>query len=127
MKISLLNNFHGDQGKEFETSSPEGRAQAAKMVDELLRSGSAVFLEREVNGETHTYAVTKYDPETNKLTIRLDSSRMVKNGLDDGVELPRRKNAGRKGRPLGPYRTRRTGTIDADSGQVVSVAPRSGG
>jgi hypothetical protein len=124
MKISLLNNFHGDQGKEFETTTPEGRAQAAKMVDELLRSGSAVFLEREVNGETYTYRVTKYDAATNKLTIRLD----LKSGLDDGVELPRRKNAGRKGRPLGPYRTRRgTGTLDADSGQVVSVAPRSGG
>jgi len=123
MKISILNSFAGDNEKDLDTSGEEGRAQAAKLVGELIRSGSAVFLEREVNGETYTYRVTAYDQTTNKLTIRLDSSQLP----DVEIEHKPRKNAGRKGRPLGPYRTRHTGTISADAGRVVSVAPRSGG
>lgn len=120
MQISILNSFSGDNEKNLDTSTEEGRAQAAKLVGELLRSGSAVFLEREVNKETYTYRVMGYDEKTNKLTIRIDSQ--VK---DDAVEVPK-KNVGRKGRKLGPYRKHHA-TIDANSGRMVSVAPRSGG
>jgi len=122
MQISILNSFHGDKEKDIDTSTEEGRAKAAKLVGELLRSGSAVFLEREVNGETYTYRVTGYDQKTNKLMIRLDAEQVK----DVAVEIPRKKNAGRKGRPLGPYRKRHA-TIDANSGRTVAVAPRSGG
>jgi hypothetical protein len=123
VKIEILNSFSGDDKTEIDTNQPEGREQAAKLVQELLRSGSAVFLEKEVNGETYTYRVTGYDSETNKLMIRLDAS-----AKDPDIQpVPRRKNAGRKGRPLGPYRTRHTGVVDGETGRVVSVAPRSGG
>lgn len=117
MKVSILNSFHGDKEKDIDTSSEEGRASAAKLMNELLRSGSAVFLEREVDGETKTYRVTGYDPATDKLTIRAD---------EPASEVPQDqpKKHGRTG-PRGRYR--RTTTVDANTGRMVSVAPVSGG
>lgn len=121
MRIQILNSFRGDDEKEIDTSSEDGRAQAAKLVGELLKSGSAVFLEKEIAGTMHTYRVVGYDPATNKLTIRLDAS------AKDPDVTPN-KNSGRKGRKFGSYRgRRRTGTIDPDTGKMVSVAPVSGG
>ena len=116
MKISILNSFSGDDEKDIDTSSDDGRSSAKKLVDELIRSGSAVFLEKEVNGETYTYRVTGYDPASDKLTIRLDSSH-----LDDGVELPKKH-----GRKRGKY-NRREGLVSSGTGRVVSAAPRAGG
>ena len=120
MQIEILNSLTGDDKEDIDTSQAEGRAQAAKLVGELIRSGSAVFLEKKINGETYTYRVTGYDPEKNKLTIRLDSK-----PDDPDIEHAPRKNAGRKGRPLGPYRSR--GYVSPETGRTVAVAPRSGG
>jgi hypothetical protein len=120
MQIAILNSFSGDDKSDIDTAQPEGREQAAKLVQELLRSGSAVFLEKEVNGEMYTYRVTGYDPVANKLTIRLDSA-------SKDPDIVPRKNAGRKGRKLGPYRKHHHAIVDGESGRVVSVAPRSGG
>ncbi len=117
MKISILNSFHGDKEKNIDTSTDDGRLSAKKLVDELIRSGSAVFLEKEVKGETYTYRVTGYDPSSDKLTIRLDSNA----GIDDGVELPKKH-----GRKRGKY-GKRQAVIASSSGNVVSVAPRAGG
>jgi hypothetical protein len=116
MKIQILNSFHGDDTKDIDTSTDDGRASAAKLMNELLRSGSAVFLEREVDGETKTYRVTGYDPATDKLTIRADEATPVE-------ETP--KKHGRTG-PRGRYR-KQTSTLSASTGRMVSVAPVSGG
>jgi hypothetical protein len=121
MKIEILNSFSGDDKTEIDTANEDGRAQAAKLVGDLIRSGSAVFLEREVNGQTYTYRVTGYDAETNKLMIRLDAQQ-----VEDAAIQVSKRNVGRKGRKLGPYRKRHA-TIDADSGRTVAIAPRSGG
>lgn len=122
MKIEILNSFSGDDKSEIDTSQPEGRAEAAKLVSELLRSGSAVFLEKKIDETTYTYRVTGYDLATNKLTIRLDSGQVN----DPDIEHePRKKNAGRKGRKLGPYMSR--GYVSPETGRTVAVAPRSGG
>lgn len=122
MFIELLNNFSGDDKSEIDTSHPEGRAEAAKLVGELLRSGSAVFLEKKIGETVYTYRVTSYNPDTNKLTIRLDSGQVN----DPDIEHePRKKNAGRKGRKLGPYRSR--GYVSPETGRTVAIAPRSGG
>jgi hypothetical protein len=107
--IELLNSFSGDDKQEIDTNTDDGRAQAAKLVGELIKSGSAVFLEREVNGQTYTYRVTGYDPATNKLTIRLDASAVADTAIE---HAPRRASYGR---------------ISPDSGRTVAVAPRSGG
>ncbi len=122
MEITILNSLTGDDKSELDTSQPEGREQAAKLVGELLRSGSAVFMEREVNGETYTYRVTGYDPATNKLTIRLDSNQITDEAI--AVEQPRRKG---KGRPRGIARGACYGRIAPEAGRTVAVAPRSGG
>ncbi len=114
LEVQILNSFSGDDKSEIETSSSDGREQAAKLVNELLRSGSAVFLEKEINGVTHTYRVKGYDPETNKLTIRLDG----------GPSAAHVEPSPKRGR--GHYR-RSSGTISAETGRIVAVAPRSGG
>lgn len=116
MNIQILNSFSGDNNKEIDTSTEDGRASVKKLVDELLRSGSAVFLEKEVNGETYTYRVTGYDPASDKLTIKLDSSR----DIDSGPPLPRRKG------PRGKHRSQHA-TVDSTGARIVTVAPRSGG
>ena len=121
MLIEILNCFSGDDKSEIDTSQAEGRAEAAKLVQDLIRSGSAVFLEKKINDELYTYRVTGYNPETNKLTIRLDSTPVQ----DPDIEHAPRKNAGRKGRKLGPYRSR--GYVNPEAGRTVAVAPRSGG
>lgn len=121
MKIEILNSFAGDNKKEIDTANPEGRAEASKLVNELIRSGSAVFLEKEVNGEVYTYRVTGYDPEANKLTIKLDSSQVP----DADIETVGRKRG--PGRPRGIPRSASYGRVAPETGTTVSVAPRSGG
>jgi len=117
--IEILNSFSGDDKHEIDTEKDDGRVQAAKLVDDLIRSGSAVFLEREVNGETYTYRVTGYDPVANKLTIRLDAQHVE----DAAIEhAPRRR-----GRPKGIPRGQSYGRVSPESGRTVAVAPRSGG
>lgn len=115
MQIEILNSFAGDKKKEIDTATEDGRQAAAKIVGDMLRSGSAVFLEREINGETYTYRVTGYDPQANKLTIKLDTSQVK----DSAIE----QSKPRKGRP----RSNVYGRISPEAGRTVSVAPRSGG
>jgi hypothetical protein len=74
MQIEILNSLTGDDKEEIDTSQAEGRAQAAKLVHELIRSGSAVFLEKKIGEQTYTYRVTDYNPDTNKLTIQARQS-----------------------------------------------------
>lgn len=121
MIIELLNNFSGDDKSEIDTSQPEGRTEAAKLVGELLRSGSAVFLEKKIGETTYTYRVTAYDPETNKLTIRLDSGQVN----DPDIEHEPRKRG--PGRPKGIPRRSSYGRVSPEKGRTVAVAPRSGG
>lgn len=121
MKIEILNAFSGDDKTEIDTSGDEGRAQAAKLVGDLIRSGSAVFLEREVNGEIITHRVTGYDPVANKLTIRIDAQQVA----DAAIEhLPRKRGPGR---PKGIPRRASYGRVSPEAGRTVAVAPRSGG
>lgn len=117
MEISILNNFRGDKEKHIDTATKAGKAEASKLLSELLKSGSAVFLEREVDGETKTYRVTGYDAKTDKLVIRNDEPRKE-------VDTKPR-NKGRTG-PRGHYRSRHS-TVSSSTGRVVSVAPVSGG
>ena len=120
MKVEILNSFSGDDKTEIDTSKEEGRAQAAKLVDELLRSGSAVFLEREVDGQIVTHRVTGYDPVANKLTIRIDAQEVA----DAAIDVPRKRGPGR---PKGIPRRASYGRVSPEAGRTVAVAPRSGG
>jgi hypothetical protein len=121
MNIQILNSFSGDDNSEIDTTNEDGRKQAAKLVGDLIKSGSAVFLEREIGDVTHTYRVLGYDPVTNKLMIRLDTQETP----DEAVEtVPRKKG---RGRPKGLPRRASYGRVSPESGRTVAIAPRSGG
>ena len=131
MELSILHSFMGDKVMDFDTESPEGRKKLGEILNKLLRSGTAIFLER----AEKTYRVTGWDPETDRLLIQnpgrwptgeakqLDTEVIDVEEVKPAPQLPAPtpKNAGRKGRKLGPYRagTRR--------GRMTAVAPTAGG
>lgn len=123
MQIQILNSFKGDDVKDISTDTEEGRAKAAKLLAELLKSGSAVFLEREIDGETRTYRVTGYDPATDSLNITIPLEEFNRDSHADGVLAAAPLKAGR-GRPR---RHTVEASLPSDSGRAVSVAPVSGG
>lgn len=113
MLIQVLNSFHGDKKKDFDTTTEEGRAQASKLFQELLRSGSAIFLERDdEEGKRRTYRVTGYQPETDRVIIQ----------LGDGEVTPTDAEPVKK---KGKGRTR--ATVPASRGNYTAAAPVSGG
>jgi hypothetical protein len=122
-EIQILNSFRGDDIKAIDTSTDDGREQAAKLLAELIKSGSAVFLEREIDGETRTYRVTGYDPATDRINITLPLADLERDSRKDEMLAAAPLKAGR-GRP-------RRHTVEASmpstSGRAVSVAPVSGG
>lgn len=123
MQIQILNSFKGDDIKDISTDTDEGRAQAAKLLAELLKSGSAVFLEREIDGETKTYRVTGYDPATDRLNIQIPTEDIYRDSMKDPVigDAPIKLSTGKR-------RNRNIqAAIPSDSGRTVSVAPVSGG
>ena len=66
MKLSILHSFLGDNEMDFDTSTEEGRAKLSEILNKLLRSGTAIFLER----ADKTYRVTGWDPNTDKLLVQ---------------------------------------------------------
>lgn len=118
MRLQILNSFKGDDVRDIDTSTDEGRGTAAKMVADLLKTGSALFLEKMVNGKTYTYRVTGYDAERDKIKLTLERNEEVPEGGEER-HTPRSRGA---------YRKRSKDVlVDSASGQVVSVAPVSGG
>lgn len=67
MQIEVLNNFTGDNKVEIDTDSEDGRKKIVEMFTGMLRSGTAIFLER----ATETYRVTGYDPATDSLKVQV--------------------------------------------------------
>lgn len=123
MQVQILNSFKGDDVRKFDTSDPESRGTAAKLIADLLKTGSALFLEREVGGKMYTYRVAGYDEQRDKIKLVLHPDEIAP---PDSVIPPTR----RRGRPKGISRGQsygRTAYVTSDSGQVVSVAPVSGG
>lgn len=68
MEIEILHNFEGDKKKKLDTSTPEGRKEAQKFFEKLIKGGTAIFLETKGG----TYRVTKYNAEKDRLTVRFD-------------------------------------------------------
>lgn len=65
MQIEILNNFLGDNKVEIDTDSEEGKAKVAELFQNLLKSGTAIFLER----ADQTYRITGYDQATDSLKV----------------------------------------------------------
>lgn len=122
MKIQILNSFRGDDVKDIDTTSPEGRGTAAKLIADLLRTGSALFLEQVVNGETYTYRVVGYDQERDKIKLALSPQDRFP---EDAVMIRTPKQRGSaKGVPR---RHRYAEAAVGNTGMLVSVAPVAGG
>lgn len=101
MELEILNNFRGDKVKEIDTSTEAGRKQAEAVLKQLLRAGSAVYLER----VDRTYRVTGYDPGTDRLRVAvLPPGRRPQ----ERVRSAAARHGGRKGR-------------------VTAIAPSAGG
>jgi hypothetical protein len=113
MLIQVLNSFHGDKEKDFDTTTEEGRAKASKFFEELLRSGSAIFLERDdEKGKRTTYRVTGYQPETDRVIVQLGDGEATPTDAE-----PVKKTG--KGRPRA--------AVPASRGNFTAAAPVSGG
>ena len=69
MEIEILHNVHGDKKKVFDTSTEHGRQQAAVTINKLMKSGTAIFLERK-GGKT--YRVKGYDAAKDMLIVDTD-------------------------------------------------------
>lgn len=111
LRLTCLNNFLGDREQELDTSTEEGRAKAAELMQKLLRAGTAIFLER----ADKTYRVTGYDPGTDRLLVKV-------RGMGDKAVM--------EGKPV-PKVGRAARAVRADygvkKGQPVAFAPARGG
>lgn len=67
IRVEVLNNFTGDNVITLDTDTPDGRQKVKEEFQKLLRSGTAIFLER----ADKTYRVTGYDPKTDQLKIEI--------------------------------------------------------
>jgi molybdopterin converting factor small subunit len=70
MKMEFPHVQKGDKKIEIDTDTEEGKQKVVELFHELLRSGTAIFLER-ADGETRR--VTGYDPATDKLNIQVQT------------------------------------------------------
>lgn len=67
MELEILNNFTGDNKIELDADSEDGKKKIVELFNGLMRSGTAIFLER----ATETFRVTGYDPNTDKLLVEV--------------------------------------------------------
>jgi hypothetical protein len=117
MQIQLLNSFRGDDIRDIDTSTDEGKGTAAKLISDLIRSGSALFLEKEIGDKTYTYRVSGYDAKTDKIKLTL----VPGDPVPEDVIIE--KTAPRRGRSRGT----KEALYDSSKGRIVSVAPVAGG
>jgi len=99
MEMQILHTTQGDRKKKVDTKTEAGRKDAQKLIDGLLRKGTAIFLET----GRDTYRVIGYDPKRDTVKVR----------VDDLVEYDKKKTkeVGRK----------------ASKAKMTAVAPRAGG
>lgn len=144
MQIEFLNCHRGEHLVQFDTDTPEGRAKLAEEFERLVKCGTGIFLERAGKEGTETLRVTGYDPATDKLLVKIPTEEPVEHVAPcpkvdgDGEvcacppELKERiadvgdvlTTKATKGRRRGRYRVTQ---VDKSSGNVVAVAPVSGG
>jgi hypothetical protein len=134
MQVSILHSFLGDKMTDFDTDTPAGRKKLGEMLNKLLKSGTAIFLER----AEKTYRVTGWDSETDRLLIQNpgrwptgEAKRIEEEAIDTTVvgaapqlpettEAPKAKTS-RKGKRYGPYRA------GVRRGRMTAIAPTAGG
>ena len=73
MEVEILHSHHGDKSRKLDTKTEAGRQEAAVLLDRLMRQGASVFLHR----GKKAYRVTKYDPKTDHLSVRVAHDKEV--------------------------------------------------
>jgi hypothetical protein len=76
MELEILNNFLGDNKVELDTDTDEGKKKIVEMFHNLLRAGTAIFLER----ADKTYRVTGWDAATDSLKVDVPISQPKEGG-----------------------------------------------
>ena len=99
MDLQILHTTEGDKKKKMDTKTEAGRKDAQKLIDGLLRKGTAIFLET----ARDTYRVIGYDPKRDTVKVRIDDI--------EGSDKRKTKQVGRS----------------AGKARMTAVAPRAGG
>lgn len=68
LEIEVLHTIHGDKKRNYDTNTETGRQNAAVFINKLMKSGTAILLER----GKKTYYVKGYDPEKDQLTVTVE-------------------------------------------------------
>jgi len=82
LTLEILNNFTGDSKIEVDTDTEEGRQQVTELFMKLLKSGTAIFLER----SDKTFRVTGFDPATDTLKVMVPIPPRLPLALPPGPE-----------------------------------------
>ncbi len=83
MEIEILHTMHGDKKRNYDTTTEEGRQQAAIFLNKLMKSGTAILLER----GKKTYYVKGYDQQKDQLMVSVE-----KNGESKKVKASGKKS-----------------------------------
>lgn len=73
VEMDVLHSLHGDKKRKFDTTTEEGRAETEKNITKMIRSGTAIFLER----GKKTYRITAYDAKKDRFVVRTDTGESV--------------------------------------------------
>lgn len=87
MEVEILHALHGDKKRKIDTETEKGRQEAAILINKLMKSGTAVLLER----GKKTYYVKGYDAKKDQLIVSVE-----KNGKSKEV-----KASGKKSKAVG--------------------------
>lgn len=74
MQVEFLHTTKGDKKKNIDTTTATGRKEAAKLIQEQIKKGTAIFLQR----GTKTYRVKSYDAKTDSLVVVTETKKKEK-------------------------------------------------
>lgn len=83
LELEVLHTFHGDKKRNYDTNTEKGRQEAAIFLNKLMKSGTAILLER----GKKTYYVKGYDPKKDQLIVSVE-----RNGESKKVKASGRKS-----------------------------------
>lgn len=115
--LGILNVGAGDTKLTFDKSNPKERKRAAKIVDDMLKRGYAVFIQAgEKNGEPLYQRAHAFDPETCEYLIFGDPEDDENEGsTNEQKSAPSRRKAATPKR------------VPADATRAVAVSRSAGG
>lgn len=124
--IGILNVGTGDTKISFDPENPAERERAAKIVTDMLRRGYAILIQIGIqDGEPIYKRARDFDPKTCEYVVFASPEELGTAAAAAKQETKPRKNAGRKGRRLGPYKIAHR--LKAEKVTGIAVARSAGG